>query len=54
MSEMKLSTQNKKTEISPDELTENRCKVFEMGGKKGAICMEKGKIIIYELDSVNT
>ena len=38
-------------EIDPKELDGNKCKMFEMGGKKGIVCLEKGKIVIYEVDS---
>ncbi len=38
-------------EVDPKELEGNKCKMFEMGGKKGILCMERGKIVIYEVDA---
>jgi hypothetical protein len=48
---MAKKTMDKQIEFDRSELSDNKCKIFEIGGKKGAICLENGKITIYELNS---
>ena len=48
---MKIKNGKKRMEFDLDELRDNKCKLFKIGDKKGIVCMENGKITIYELNS---
>lgn len=48
-SDERKDKRKKQMEIDPQELQGNKCKLFQIGDRKAVLCMENGKLTIYEL-----